>query len=615
MTRLQALSVGGLLGLSLVALGCGHTAFSPHFPDNRKADVGKALSPLRSVAPRPHNASGKPLALILTAETPSQVIGYDIAAGKALWKVAAAPTSRLVIGTSYFYHRSGKGQLVGRSLSSGAEVWRTSLQTGRLLGVAADGDTVYYATEVVRGTKGAEDASAFLVSVNGATGRKRWVRPSRGRLGAPAAAQGMVFVPLQSQSLAMLRGTDGAEVARIRSKDEAILWARTTDLGVYFGGKKGIYRLDKKAASGTQAGSTFIAAKLPKSVRPIYWWDGYNAALAGYTAYDRNRLLWQLNGDLSFAGDAIFVHNYRFFFAFKRGKDDSTTLRWAYRYPRHDVVASEFTGKSLLLVTRSGHLVALDPMSGLPIYERDLKSQVHGVSFDAAGYAAPGKAQGTPDLLKAITEMIWDPDRRFGDVKLFGVEELAKLEGAGVSEGLVRIVTQKGLDRAVYKRAGDMIVSRKDASAVALYLKTLQSHYSFVEGTESKAVDIMARALGALGAKEAVRPLLAHLNDHETPITAISDIVRALTAVGDKSILEPFRDFLLTYRSDPSFLKAPAGLNLIAEALLRMGGEDERQLLSFVENDSHTVRPLRVYLAAALRQSSKGNALAPKADK
>jgi hypothetical protein len=56
---------------------------------------------------------------------------------------------------------------------------------------------------------------------------------------------------------------------------------------------------------------------------------------------------------------------------------------------------------------------------------------------------------------------------------------------------------------------------------------------------------------------------------------------------------------------------------LIAEALLRLGGEDERQLLSFVENDSHTVRPLRVYLAAALRQSSKPKAKGqtPKASK
>ena len=80
----------------------------------------------------------------------------------------------------------------------------------------------------------------------------------------------------------------------------------------------GEVRLDGKAVSGTQKGSSFVAATLPKSVRPVYWWDGYNAALSDYTAYDRNRLLWRLGGGAAprFLSDTIFVHNYRFFFAF-----------------------------------------------------------------------------------------------------------------------------------------------------------------------------------------------------------------------------------------------------------------------------------------------------------
>jgi hypothetical protein len=36
-----------------------------------------------------------------------------------------------------------------------------------------------------------------------------------------------------------------------------------------------------------------------------------------------------------------------------------------------------------------------------------------------------------------------------------------------------------------------------------------------------------------------------------------------------------------------------------------VGGENERQLLSFIGNDAMTIRPLRAYLEAALDQSKR----------
>ena len=85
----------------------------------------------------------------------------------------------------------------------------------------------------------------------------------------------------------------------------------------------------------------------------------------------------------------------------------------------------------------------------------------------------------------------------------------------------------------------------------------------------------------------------------------MTEIARALKAIGNRSVVRPLRDFLLTYRCEPEFRKAPAALNTVADALLEMGGEEERQLLQFVGNDSHTLQSLRVYVAAALRQAKK----------
>lgn len=643
----------------MLATGCGSTAFSPSFRDNNLQDVKAAMAGVstRGLA-GPENATGRAM-VFLVANAPKRIVAYDLEQGKKVWEVSDEVTSKVVVGRDLIFHRSGKRNLVARRVSSGQQVWSKPITRGdRLLGVATDGTNVYYVVEYLKRTEAG--VAAHLVSLRGRDGNKRWVQDSQGRLGAPAAMPGRVFLPLRYQSLAVINAENGAEIARVRSKDEMLLWVRCTPAGVLFGGKSGIYRLDEKAIAGTQQGSSFFAADLPSSVRPVYWWDGYNAALSGYTAYDRNRLLWQLDPDqMDLVGDKVYVHNYRFFFAFGTEHDPSQAsaaqpageakegakkadetgakepdqggeqkpaagenkaegegeqkgepaekknppLRWVYTFPRHDVVASVHTGEALLLISDNGVIVGLDLKTGAPVMRRELQLEVSGATFDARGFAPEGKAQEKPELRKALTEVIWDPDRRFGAVKLFAVEQLARLPGEHVSEDLVEIVTYPGIDPAVYKLAGQMIVDRHDRDALPLYLKTLRARFNFVEDTQAKAVDIMARAVADLKAKEAVPLLVAHLEDHETPLPTVEAIVKALIEIGDEAVLVPFRDFLLMYRADPDFKKSTTALNLVADGLLKLGGEEERQLLRFVQNDSLTLKPLRTYLAEAMKTS------------
>jgi outer membrane protein assembly factor BamB len=598
---------GSLVALAALALvGCGQTAFSPHFADNNLGDLQKAL---RGVTPRakagPMNGMGKPLAFIVTKD-PTRILAYDLESGTTLWSEPTDITSKVTIGRQSIYFRSGERTLEARAIANGKRVWTASLIGGeRLLGITTDGDDVYYVTENIK--RAADGTAAFLVAVNGATGGERWVQKSDGRLGAPVARDGRVFLPLRTQSLAVVDAAKGVELARVRSKEETVLWVRSAPAGIFFGGVNGVYLLDERAVSGTREGSRFLAAPLPTSVRPVYWWDGYNPSLAAYTAYDRNRMLWQVAapGD-DFADNMIVVHNYRFLFAFdtRAQKEKRSGLRWAYGYPRHDVVASVLTSGALVLVTVNGDVVVLDARVGLPLSQQPLKVQVVGASFDADGFAPTAHAKGKPDLRRSLAEVIWDPDRRFGPVKLFCVEQLAQLSGGSVAADLVKIVSHEGIDPLVYQRAGDVLVARHDKASIPLYLELLKVHTNFIEGTQARAVDIMARVLGDLKAPEAVRPLLLHLADHETPQPAIVEIVKALIAIGDPSVVEPLRDFLLTYRCDPDFNKNPAALQFVAEGLLKMGGENERQLLSFVENDANTLPSLRTYLGEALKVKS-----------
>ena len=594
-----------ILPLALLATACGAGAFSPHYRDNNLQDLKAATTGTQPRALKPANAGGKALVFLVTNK-PSSIVAYDMQAQKQRWQVKDEVSSKIVVGRQALFHRSGARTMVARSVSSGQKLWSISMDHGdRLLGHTTDGTDLYYVTEHIK--RAADGTAAYLVAVDGATGKRRWVRPSAGRLGAPCAMPGRVILPLRSQSVALLETVKGEELARIRSREEMLIWVRHTGAGVLYGGKSGIYKLDEKSISGSSKESTFLAASLPSWIPPLYWWDGYNAALASYTAYDRNRLLWNINpSGKGFESDIIYDHSFRFVFAFDttiKSSRDRSNLKWVYSFPRHDVVASTHTGKALLLVSDHGTIISLDPTTGLPISKVELKLSLRGASFDALGFAPSGGAGGKPNLRKNLIEVIWDPDRRFGKVKLFAVQELAKLSGADVSADLVRIVTHKNIDPTVYKMAGQMIVDRHDKKAIPLYLATLASHYNFLKGTRGKAVDIMARALGDLKAKEAVPRLLSHLMDHETPIPAVVEIVKALITIGDKKAMESFRSFLLTYRADSMFLKSSAALNLVADGLLKLGGEEERQLLQFVKNDIHTIKPLRTYLAKALEQS------------
>ncbi|MFH1131535.1 MAG: PQQ-binding-like beta-propeller repeat protein, partial [Pseudomonadota bacterium] len=216
--------------------GCTLAAFSPHFPDNRPAELESAMARLGTAETGPVNSLGRPLAFFVTSSTPPRIVAYDLSSNKVLWDVEGAPTSRLVVGRDFLFHRVGENKMVGRQLSTGEKVWEVKLRGGRLLGMATDSQTLYYVTEQA-GKRRAGHAAAVLVALKGNSGGTKWVRSSNGRLGSPAARGGLVFVPLHYQSVGILDAKNGTEIARIRSMDEALLWVRATNHGILFGSK------------------------------------------------------------------------------------------------------------------------------------------------------------------------------------------------------------------------------------------------------------------------------------------------------------------------------------------------------------------------------------------
>jgi hypothetical protein len=593
-----------------VAPACQTVAFSSQFGDNDPARVSAALARIGGAgdvpktASRPTNAAGVPLVVAAVRGPQPGIVAYDVEAGKTLWTQPADVRSRIVVAPAVAVCREGKGALVARSLASGAVRWRAGLPANtRLLGVAADGAVVVYVTEGEGArVEGREVAAVTALSVE--DGALRWRAPATGRLGAPAILGGVVLVPFAHQYLALLDARTGREVGRVRNRDQEIEFVVPTPEGVFYG-SSGLYRLDRKAVRGSAAESTYTRAALPDEfVRASYAGDGYNAAQAQYTAYDRNRLLWRADSDgRRFRDGVVVLHTYRFVFAMDAA---GAGLRWAYAWPGEDLVASAHVGAALLLVSARGDAVVLDATTGAQVLARSIGVPVAGATIDAEGFA-PAKGTVPPaDLHETLTEIIWDPDRRFEQVKLFAVDELSRGGDRRVIESLIRIVTHDNVDRRVHERAAATLVERIGADALPALRHALAVRTDYLAGVRARGVDALAGAAARLGAAELVPLLAAHLEDAETPVGALGAVAAALVAIGDRSAAEPLARFVLDHRADEALEAHPEALRAAVDGLARLGTPVQRQLLAFVAGDLHT----RPFLRATIRErmSTSGGA-------
>jgi outer membrane protein assembly factor BamB len=579
-------------------------ATSPYQRAGNADDVAAALAGRAATAPRPMNAGGRPLAfLVLGGARGPRLAAYDLGESRVTWTQPADVKGRVEVGADVVVY-AATGTLVARDVVTGAERWRHAIDADeRLLGYAIDDVAVYVVVQ--KGGQHLHGGAASLAALDERTGSVRWRQalPSADA-GAPAARGGLVAVPLQSQYVTLFDARTGEPLAQVLSSEEAATFVRALPEGMFFG-SRGVFRLSSATAGGSRKSGGYVQAVLPPFVRPVYWFDLYRPEQSDYSALDRNRILWRMTagGDARFRDDLAFVHNYRFFFGF-----DAKTgvLRWAYNHPSTEAVSSADVGDAIAFVTADGELGALDTKTGRRLYAAKLPGEiVRGATFDAEGWTpGAGAAAATPPLSETLSTIVWDPDQRFWDVKLFAIDELAHQPGREVTGQLLKIMEQEGLPPAVYQRAGEALVARKDASSADLLTKTLEGHADYAEGKAAPAVEMLARAAGAMQARSAAPALIAHLRRPETPPAAATQIARALAEIGDVEALPALRDFVTMYRADPLFDGDPTALVAASEALLTLGGPAERELLLYLAEEAHTVESLRAHLRRALAQTA-----------
>ena len=569
------------------------------------AFVKAALERAGQGAAGPVNALGRPLAfvaLVRAGNTAPELWAYDLESNELRWTEPADLDGRVAIARPVVVYGTRAGSLVARDVVHGGIKWQESLGRGTSrVGYAAGGDLV---AEVVQPTGGGASHGATVIGYDAQTGARRFSRDVEGPVGAPVVYRGLVAVPRQSQWVTLLDGRSGAVLAEILSRKEAATFVRGLPEGLFFG-SSGVFMATPATALADKAGPAYLEANVPPFVRPLYNPDLYRRGDGVYSAVDRNRLLWRVTatGDsAAFRDGAVVVHNFRFFFAL-----DAKTgaLRWAFNQPRTDAISSDHTGPSIVFVTAEGQIKALDASNGRLSYQAALPGagslSVIGATFDADGFAPQRAFVGAPELPAVLSSMIFDPDKRFSDVRMFALEQLTQLSGPEVTKELLRALDSGDvIPTPVLKKAMDVLVARQDRQLLPVYMDALRVHPDYAEDRQPKRLDFYARAVAALKAKEAVPLLVEYLRLPETDLDAVSEIAEAVLALEAKQSIEPFGDFLLQYRADPAFRAHPTPLIAASNVLLRLGGAKERSLLHFIAEEPQTLEPLAEHIKRAL---------------
>lgn len=604
-------------------IGCAEAPFSVHRSDNDLSSLRPAVAKIQTATAAKETLSGTSRKMVFLALGPERkfgsteknaavettLLGYDLTEQKERFAVASDVRSRFVVSQGVVMYREGASDLVLRDVTNGSVRARLPLEAGETLaGLSSDEKQLYYVTWKKTGQQSKSQLTALSPS-----GAVLWSLPAQGSMGAPASRGGLLAVPYRYQNVVLLDAQTGQELSRIRQKDEQIGFVRAGQSGFLYGiGTQGAGFLDEKSVHGEKKAISYVAPKLGENVRVFLHWDGYRPEQTDFSAFDRNRLLWDVESKenkLAFAESQTVLHSYRFLF----GMDaQQGTVRWAYAHPRTTLMASEIVGDTVLFVSSDGEIGGLQTVAGKKVLSQRVTPKpgqvVLGASFDAAGLPTQTTELGkTEPLLDVLRGIVFDRDSSFLSVKVFAVQALGKVKDQQAAADLVRVITADGMPTKIAEAAGEALVRRKDdpKETAALVVAALRQTYDHLEDKRPRGIGVLAKVAAALRLPEAVPVLADRLLDPSTPQNALRDVVVALSTIGGKEALVALRKVLFLYRSDPAFGTDPEILRRAGDGVLAIGGETERRLLRYLSMEPHTLPAIATHFQKVLENKAK----------
>jgi HEAT repeat protein len=551
---------------------------------------------------------------IALALPPPPARGFTVFAlpgGLRMGQVSALLLSRPVIAGDLVIGRV-PGSVVAWALT-GQERWRLPDRGFNLVGAARDGGRVV----ITLGGAGMTVRSGMLLVVDATTGLARVERRESHAFGAPTIVGDDVFVPWDAQNLSIFDARTGEEVARVRSREDVIGFARREGNSVWFGARA-LHRFGYSAFDGRSTDKvTFTQEGLPGA--PPFAHDPYVSRAAGADARERVRLAWRADGNAeraAFAGATVYSLFHRDVFAL----DASTgEVRWAFVSPA-DIAGSEVSASGITVIDENGRATRLDVTTGQPRWRAELGAPTaQAVVQLPADFAPTGGVTGEVDssVVEGLLRAAGGSDTRLMPAQLFALRALAAHGDAEATHALVTVLTRRQYPQELRAAAGEAITRR--TTGVDAMLEALSTRYDYVREIEAPPVGLLARGLAAAHERRAVPGLIAHLNDPATPWSDLPAIVAALRELGDPAAVAPLIDFVRLYHVDTGSLASIGGGDLVDDrhlgqqepldaaleqavlAIGALGGEPERRGLESVGAHPRTAESVRAAVARVQR--------------
>ncbi len=595
----------------LVFVGCGTASRYPAFDLQYPASSSAALAFVLARVQTAPTAETSAVAVLLPTPPAQGFTVVELPSGRRLGQVGAPVDGRpVVLGDLVLAHVHNT--VTAWSLE-GIQRWSVPDGGGLALdGAARDGDRVV----ITLGGMGVTQRDGALVIVDARTGAASTRLRVVHALGSPAAVGGYAVVPWDGQNLSLFDLDGGAEVARVRSRDDVISFARREGPALYFGARA-LYRFAPDDASGERAAAvpyTFTHEGIPGT--PPFSRDGYIAARGGIDARGRVRLAWRPDPSLAGAGvtDAtVYAVFYRDVFALDAA---SGAVRWAYVHPT-DIAGVEVVHGGLVLVDEQGRAAMLAAADGRAAWRADLGASVAQAVFQLPlEFVPPSNGGDAPrGRVDGLLDAAGGTDTRLLPAQIFAVRALAAMDLPEATRALVAIVDHRSFPRDLRAAAGDALAHR--TTGADAMIEALDTHYNYVRQTEAPAVGLLARGIAAAHDTHGVAALVSHLDDPATPMAELPPLVAALRELNDPAALPALVDFVRFYHADVGAVPPVGGGDAIDDrqgpdqdllsaameqavlAIAHMGSAADQRVLDDLLADPNTPQSVRVATAHA----------------
>jgi outer membrane protein assembly factor BamB len=413
-------------------------------------------------------------------------------------------------------------------------------------------------------------------------------------VGVPAVVGPFLFLPWQGQYVTVYDVQTGEERARLLFREQ-ISRAFSHGTKLYFG-ELGLFRFDEDTWQASKGKATHVS--LPSREFPgDPKWFRPGAELRGKSsdAFDKIALYAAPGG-----GGPLAIDSGKFMGTYYRivvGLDATTgAIVWARRNAADFIAGSPFDGGTALC--DSDGQVSLLRASGAVVATKSLGRKVTSCAIEADAFSASA-AGDLPEktLTEQLAEVVGNADSEMAAMQKMLLGELAKQTDPKATKHLVDLAADGHTPEALLPEVEKALASRR--SGAEYMLEALRRHYDFLKDVlRPPPVGPLADALGAMKETRAAPALVSHLFDPADTTDAVRRVAAALAEVATKSEVADLRNFFGLYRTTAEDENLAHAVVSVARALVRVGGPDEKSLVTKGAEDPLTVAVVRMQLAA-----------------